>query len=75
MIARDMSDASPHTAAEAAAALRKFANPANVATYCNFVKNSREDVFLGVTTPLMRQVAFPKTAPCPDAPNDVPLCD
>ena len=57
MIESDMPGALTLTAAEAAAALRKFANPAKVAAYRNFVKNSREDIFLGVTTPLMRRVA------------------
>ena len=47
----------PPTLAHAVAALQKLANPAKVATYRNFFKNCRDDTFLGVTTPLCRQLA------------------
>jgi len=45
------------TAAAARKALRRHANPKKAVTYRGFFKDSKNDVFLGVTTPLMRGVA------------------
>jgi len=38
-------------------ALRRHANPANAAVFRRFFKDGTDDVFLGVTTPLIRMVA------------------
>lgn len=43
--------------AQAKKALRRHANPQKAKTYRGFFKNAEKDVFLGVTAPLMRQVA------------------
>lgn len=47
----------PATLREAARALRRHANPKKAKTYRGFFKNAEKDIFLGVATPLMRQVA------------------
>jgi 3-methyladenine DNA glycosylase AlkD len=45
------------TASAARKALRRHANPKKAVTYRGFFKDSKNDVFLGVTTQLMRGVA------------------
>jgi len=48
---------STNTAAAATAALQKIANPQKAITYRGYFKECGDDIFLGVTTPLMRAVA------------------
>ncbi|HVM31699.1 MAG TPA: DNA alkylation repair protein [bacterium] len=45
------------THAQALKALRRHADPKKAATYRGFFKNSKNDIFLGVTTPQMREVS------------------
>ncbi|MGH9354378.1 MAG: DNA alkylation repair protein [Terriglobia bacterium] len=46
------------TLAEARKTLWRYASPAKALTYRSFFKNSQDDVFLGVTAPLVRKVAI-----------------
>lgn len=52
-----MSDSSRPTHAEAQRALRRHANSKKAVTYRGFFKNSKNDIFLGVTTPKLREIS------------------
>ena len=52
-----MKTARPSTLAAAKAALRKHANPKKAQVYRGYFKDAGEDIFLGVTVPLIRTVA------------------
>jgi hypothetical protein len=45
------------THTQATRALRRHADKKKAKTYRGFFKNAEKDIFLGVTTPKMRQVA------------------
>jgi 3-methyladenine DNA glycosylase AlkD len=47
----------PPTYSSAKKALRGHANPQKAKTYRGFFKNAEKDIFLGVTAPLMKQIA------------------